>query len=77
MYYPPNAQLPPPHCGNPHPPPLDGDSQIGSDLLPPLCAAGTLSSFSSRVEPHSGQAGFSLPRNNISNSLSHFSQEYS
>jgi len=69
-------QPPMPHWGSPQPP-GDGESQIGSDALDLVCAAGTLNRFSNRCVPQFGQAGFSLSRKSSSNSLPHFSQVYS
>jgi hypothetical protein len=63
-------QPPMPHCGRPQLPAGDG-LQTGKSRAADVCAAGTLSSFSSFGLSHSGQCGVSFPRTSNSNSAEH------
>jgi hypothetical protein len=65
-----------PHCGKPQPPAGIG-LHVGRSREEAVCAAGTLSSFSSFVLSHSGQCGVSLERTSSSNSAEHWRQLYS
>jgi hypothetical protein len=69
-------QPPMAHCGRPQLPAGVG-LQIGKSRDEAVCAAGTLSSFSSFVLSHSGQWGVSLDRTSNSNSAEHWRQLYS
>src|SRR5262245_11831063 len=71
-------QPPMPHWGRPQPPAGDGP-QVGKSREDDeaVCAAGTLSSFSSFALSHAGQRGCSPPRTRSSNSEEQSRQLYS